>query len=219
MVDKKFGMLTETLLKLWNTYLTIPMTCYRKEKLRQTLLKLYGIYIVMSNRMKGRSMWVRPIFTVEERLLQGDSDNLVKKLKSTDHALYFNYLRMTSDIFDELLEIVGPRIKKQVAIREPIPTRTRLQICLRYLASGDSMKSIAYAFRVAPSTVSEIIEETCDEIWKGLKDIVLRLPSKEDWIAIAKEFNDKWHFIHCVGAMDGRHMVLEVCTYTIQSTF
>ena len=43
--------------------------------------------------------------------------------------------------------------EKQIAIREPISARTRLQIRIRYLASGDSIVSIRYAFRVSISAV------------------------------------------------------------------
>ncbi|EZA53522.1 hypothetical protein X777_06955 [Ooceraea biroi] len=60
---------------------------------------------------------------------------------------------------------------KKVHIREPIASHTRLQICLRYLASGDSMRSIGYAFRVSPNTVSMIVHETCSVIWEKLKEI------------------------------------------------
>ncbi|XP_018406611.1 PREDICTED: uncharacterized protein LOC108782753 [Cyphomyrmex costatus] len=90
--------------------------------------------------------------------------------------------------FEYLISIIGPGIEKQTNIREPIASHTRLQICLRYLASGDSMRSIGYAFRVSPNTVSQIIHETCDEIWLKLKDLVMPIPNKDAWTKIAKDF-------------------------------
>ncbi|XP_011864017.1 PREDICTED: uncharacterized protein LOC105559950 [Vollenhovia emeryi] len=116
---------------------------------------------------------------------------------------------MQMDIFDKLFVLVGPKIEKEYNIREPIPSRTRLEICIRYLASGDSMKSIGYAFRVAPNTVSKIVHETCNEIWKTLKDIVMPVPSTQEWKKIAQNFEKLWNFPHCFGAIDGRHMVIE----------
>lgn len=131
-------------------------------------------------------------------------------LRETDHSLHFNYLRMDIDTFEHLLSIVGPGIEKKTHIRKPIASYTRLQICLRYLASGDSMKSIGYAFRVSPNTISQIIHETCDEIWLKLKDLVMPLPSKDAWIKIAEDFEALWNFPHCIGAIDGKHVVIEV---------
>ncbi|KYN21904.1 hypothetical protein ALC57_05710, partial [Trachymyrmex cornetzi] len=94
---------------------------------------------------------------------------------------------------------------KQTNIREPIASHTRLQICLRYLASGDSMRSIGYAFRVSLNTVSQIIHETCDEIWLKLKDLVMPIPNKDAWTKIAENFEAMWNFPHCMGAIDGKH--------------
>jgi len=66
-----------------------------------------------------------------------------------DKIKFGNYFRMNPIIFQELLKLIGPSIVKQYVIRDPIPPETRLHITLRYLASGDSMTSISYAYRIA----------------------------------------------------------------------
>lgn len=33
--------------------------------------------------------------------------------------------------------------------------------------------------------------------------------NEEDWLRIAGDFNQKWNFPHCLGAMDGKHIVIE----------
>ncbi|EZA49061.1 hypothetical protein X777_12664, partial [Ooceraea biroi] len=60
----------------------------------------------LSKQKSKRNVWVRPIFTVEQRFRQ------------------------------ELFLLVGPHLEKKVNIREPIASHTRLQICLRYLANA-----------------------------------------------------------------------------------
>lgn len=75
---------------------------------------------------------------MEQWLLQEDSNNLVTML-ITDPSLYFNYFKMQVDIFDKLFTLVGPKIEKECNKRESIPSRTWLENCIRYLASGDSM--------------------------------------------------------------------------------
>ncbi|KYN16078.1 hypothetical protein ALC57_11687 [Trachymyrmex cornetzi] len=139
----------EAIKHLVKIFVKTPIMHYRKEKIRLTLIKLYSIYVALSERKSKRSVWVRPIYSVEQRFRQGDSNNLVTMLRATDPSLHFNYLRMDVGTFEHFLSIVGPGIEKQTNIREPIASDTRLQICLRYLASGDSMRSIGYAFRVS----------------------------------------------------------------------
>ncbi|XP_025996764.1 uncharacterized protein LOC113005411, partial [Solenopsis invicta] len=120
-----------------------------------------------------------------------------------------NYFRMTVEDFNKLLTIVEPYIKKQECIREPIPPDIRLKICLRYLASGDSMKSLSYAFRVGHNTISKIVSETCEAIWISLKDKVFEQPTKDFWIKIANNFDTQWDFPNCIGALDGKHVIIQ----------
>lgn len=83
-------------------------------------------------------------------------------------------------------------------------------INFRYLASGDSMMSISYAFRIAHNTVSKIINETCNAIWECLNQTVLLKPTQEAWLNIEQDFDQKWQLPHCVGAIDGKHVIIQV---------
>jgi len=85
-------------------------------------------------------------------------------MQHIDMEKYVEYLRMNILTFRELLRLIEPKIKKQHVVRSPISASTRLEICLRYLASGDSMSSISFAFRVGLNTVSKIVSETCESI-------------------------------------------------------
>lgn len=79
---------------------------------------------------------------------------------------------MNVEVYETLLNIVEPYLIKQNNIRDPISTNTRLEISLRYLVSGDSMKSLSYTFRVGPNTISIIVFETCEAIWIALRNEV-----------------------------------------------
>jgi hypothetical protein len=38
----------------------------------------------------------------------------------------------------------------------------------------------------------------------------LQIPSTEEgWLQIAQEFDEKWNFPHCLGALDGKHVILQ----------
>ncbi|XP_011263122.2 uncharacterized protein LOC105255501 isoform X2 [Camponotus floridanus] len=153
--------------------------------------------------------WVRPIFTERRRLLQGASDNLLVEMRLTDPEKYFNYLRMSPTTFNELLNIVGPLIEKQNVVRKLIPARTRLEVTVRWLASGDSMTSLSYAYRIAQCTLSQIIPETCQAIWLSLKEKVMIDPTEENWSMIAGDFETTCQFTNCIGAIDGKHVVIQ----------
>ncbi|XP_024893040.1 uncharacterized protein LOC112468198 [Temnothorax curvispinosus] len=125
-----------------------------------------------------------------------------------DMEKYIEYFRMDISTFHELLRLIGPKIEKQHVVRSPIPASTRLEICLRYLASGDKMSSISFAFRVGLNTVSKIISETCDAIWNILKEKVFPEITEDFWREKANEFETQWNFPNCIGAIDGRHMAI-----------
>lgn len=183
----------------------------KKRKLKLQILKMFFLCKELLKRTKFRSQWVRYIFTEEKRFLQGASDNLLVELEHHDREKYVNYLRMPPEIFYELLELVGPNIEKKNLIRKSISTKTRLQIFLRYLASGNNMVSLSYEFRVGVSTVSDIIRKTADAVYEILyPKVLMQDPNQQDWERISKGFEEKWNMVHCVGAVDGRHMVIQV---------
>lgn len=187
---------------------TKQMLQYRRNE-KKKILKLIALWKLLSDKEKSKRMWVRPIFTQLRRYLQGASDNLIKEMELEDMEMFYNYCRMSTELFDHLLSIVGPFLEKQIVIRDPIPARTRLLVCLRYLAFGDSMASISYAFRIGVNTVSKIVSETCEILWNCLHKSVMPPPNKESWLRIATEFENKWNFPHCVGAIDGKHVVIQ----------
>lgn len=80
----------------------------------------------------------------------------------------------------------------------------------RYLASGDSHASLSYAFRVGRSTISQIIVETTEAIWFTLRQRYLTEPTDKDWKNISDGFNKRWNFPNCLGAIDGKHIRIQV---------
>lgn len=157
----------------------------------------------------------------DKRLSHSVSYNLIPQLEKFYPEEYRNYLRVTPSQFNKLLSIVQCKIEKQVCVRMPIPSKMRLQILLRYLANGNSMMSLAYEFRLSQATVKKIIDETCDAIWSELHEAVFVQPTEEEWLRISKEYNEKWQMPNCIGAIDGRHMTVQVKynTHYIDSIF
>ena len=124
---------------------------------------------------------------------------------------YYRYLRMSPDTFEHLLSLVGPLItKKTTNMRTPISPAERLTLTLHYLAYGSSQQEVSFSYRIAKSTISGIIRETCNSIWEALRPVYLKAPtSQTEWRNIAKQFSDIWNFPHVIGAIDGKHVSLK----------
>lgn len=192
---------------------SLPQTSSTFYETQEHILHVYIIYLELYKielSTNKRKFWVRPIFTDQRRRAQGASDNLIFEMDTQDREQYWKYLRMSRKMFYKLLKKVQPYIKKKFVVRKPIPAHTRLHICLRYLASGDSMESIVYQFRVSHNTVSKIVRETCRAIWISLKRTAFPRLTRAGWLSHAKAFEEKWNFPHCIGAIDGKLVVMQV---------
>ena len=94
-------------------------------------------------------------FWLQRRVLYGQYEKLVAELREEDAWGYKNYMRISPELFQELLERVGPRLEKGgTFMRKTLRHEHRLAIALRYMASGDCYKSLSYSFRVAHNTIS-----------------------------------------------------------------
>lgn len=125
-----------------------------------------------------RSIWMRD--WLRKRPSDGAHQSLVQEFRAIENQkfLFENFLRMDGAIYDELLKLVSPRIRKiDTSMRVSISPSERLTITLRFLTTGDSYTSLAVLFRVAPSTISLIVPETCDNIYQVLKDNYLKVCS------------------------------------------
>jgi len=115
---------------------------------------------------------------------------------------------MSPERFDHLLSLIDPAITKQETnFREPISPAERLCLTIRYLATGESQQSLSFSFRIGRSTVSCIVRETCEALYTALAPIYMKPPSSaEEWLEIAKGFEETWNLPHVVGAIDGKHI-------------
>ncbi|KAL0148841.1 hypothetical protein M9458_055850 [Cirrhinus mrigala] len=78
----------------------------------------------------------------------------------------------------------------------------------RFLATGDSYRTIAFSYRVGVSTMAGIVGEVARAIWDALVQEVMPVPTTEDWRSIATDFLHRWNFPNCLGSIDGKHVVI-----------
>ena len=80
-----------------------------------------------------------------------------------------------------------------------MPAAERLALTLRFLAYGDSQKSISFVFSIVTTTVSNIIKETCFVLKEILTDRFVKLPRCEtDWLEIARYLKEFAKRCRCI---------------------
>ena len=130
------------------------------------------------------------------------------KLRNEDQKAFKNFLRMTLEMYDELLERVGHRITKHYpSCRTFLEPGLKLTLTLRHLASGSSYSAMQYGWRVPHNTQSVNVREVCQAIVDEYLLEVMNCPTTpENWRQISDKFFQKWNFPHACGALDGNHI-------------
>uniref|UniRef100_A0A8C7ZKP3 DDE Tnp4 domain-containing protein n=1 Tax=Oryzias sinensis TaxID=183150 RepID=A0A8C7ZKP3_9TELE len=162
-------------------------------------------------RRKRRRFWVHPIITRREE--HGEFYRLIQELKMyhVSRRVDGSQSRVRLNVeFENILQQLAPSLtKEQTHYRKPIDPEQRLVVCLRFLSTGDSYRTIASSFRLGVSTVASIVRETCDALWHCLRDEHLPEPTEEMWRSTARRFHERWNFPNCLGAMDGKHIFIQ----------
>ena len=160
-------------------------------------------------RRTERNVWVREWLTRRHEF--GPYDSLLTEMHEKDERGYKNFLRITPDLFQEMVEKLTPRLQKQCTfMREPLQVGLKLAATPRFLATGNSYPSLQYSFRVHVSTICKFIPEVCKGIIAVYKDEVLRCPkTEEEWKEVAATFSSNWNYHNCLGAVDGKHITMK----------
>ena len=87
----------------------------------------------------------------ERRLSFGLYDMV--ELRREDQKAFVNFMRMSPEMFDEILRRIGPRITKQhTHYRAPLDTGMKLAVTLRHLASGSKYSTMRFGWRIPHNT-------------------------------------------------------------------
>ena len=135
------------------------------------------------------------------------------ELAVEDTAAFKEFMRMNYEQFKELVCYIEQKIAKQpTQMRKPVSAAKRVALTVRFLATGETFCSLYFQFRISRKAVSYIIIEVCEAIFAVLGPLYLKfLNSEADWRKIESSFREKWQFPHCLGAVDGKHLVMKSC--------
>ncbi|KAL4104313.1 hypothetical protein QTP88_019614 [Uroleucon formosanum] len=118
------------------------------------------------------------------------------------------FFRVNREQFNFILSLVKDDLTKEPTMRVPVPISPdeKLAITLRFLATGESFRSLSFSFRIFYSYISVIVKETLIALKQMLMPLFLPNPNSIDYKVKANEFYTKWNFPNCILAIDGQHV-------------
>ena len=149
---------------------------------------------------------------IKRRTEQGLFNNLVRELSIEDTAAYKEMMRKTHEDFLRMLSFIDQDITPEQISggTDVISSKARLTLTLRFLATGETYRSLSFQFRISKAAISYIVVEVCNAITKRMQPMYLKvLPTEEGWLEIASVFEKRWQYPHCLGAIDGKHVVMQ----------
>ncbi|KAM4030894.1 uncharacterized protein ACNLHF_018476 [Anomaloglossus baeobatrachus] len=155
-------------------------------------------------RLRRRRVLIHPI--TARRMTRGVYSTIYMELRGNPKK-FFNYVRMKAENFDILVARVGDLIhRNNTYCRFSISPAERLMVTLRFLATGESLSSLHFQFRLGIATISGIVKHTCRALWDCLHEEYIPHPTTESWLDIAENFQKICQFPNCLGAVDGKHI-------------
>nr|XP_022908546.1 uncharacterized protein LOC111419893 [Onthophagus taurus] len=91
-------------------------------------------------------------------------------------------------------------------VKHPISPGEKLALTLRFLATGESYRSLSFAYRISHSYISVFIPIVLQTLCKKLMPILLPPPSEMDLKQKAEEFWNRWNFPNVIAGIDGKHV-------------
>ncbi|XP_028753587.1 protein ALP1-like [Neltuma alba] len=97
--------------------------------------------------------------------------------------------RMGKATFSMICDELGPvLIKKNTTLREAIPVKQRVAVCIWSLATGDSLRLVSEQFGLGVSTCHKLVLEVCSAIKTVLMPKVIHWPDESKMKMIKNEY-------------------------------
>ena len=136
--------------------------------------------------------------------------NLVRELLVEDTRTYREMKRICYESFKKIIGFIEPHTTpKDSAVigAQLIRPAERLVLAIRFLATGETYRSLSLQFRVSERAISYIIDEVTKAIVQYIGKDYIKIPStSEDWLKISETFQSRWNFPDCLGVIDRKHI-------------
>lgn len=142
---------------------------------------------------------------------QGYFHNIVKELSIENTLSYREIMRMSHQDFNYIFSVIEQDITPHQILggHKAMNSKARLTLAIRFIATEESFRSLKFQFRMSTSAISYIVCQVCCAIVKDMGDFLKFPSSPEEWLDIAKQFEDRRYYPNCIGAIDGKHIVIQ----------
>ena len=148
----------------------------------------------------------------QKKRREGIFDNIIRESSIEDTSAFKEMTRMSHEEFLPILRSIEKDITPNQVLggHKVIFLKARLAVTIRFLASGETFRSLSFQFQMLKGAISYIVTDVCNAIIKNLSPVYLKTPSSaEEWLEISAEFEERWQFPNCIGALDGKHVVMQ----------
>ncbi|KAG8199140.1 hypothetical protein JTE90_015975 [Oedothorax gibbosus] len=153
--------------------------------------------IALCHELRQRRFWVADYIKRREDLGE------FRLYYELDDDRFANYFRMSRIQFGQLQNILATSLTgKNSNCRSCLPVDLKLAVCLRFLNTGDSFRTIGFSYRLGERTVAKIVVDVTEAMYTHLQTMYLPTPSTEQWRTIGAAFGENWQFPNCLGAID-----------------
>ncbi|XP_062550355.1 uncharacterized protein LOC134215122 [Armigeres subalbatus] len=191
-----------------NVYRAMSMTMSRYKRKRQlhirNIMNLQNKSVALLHLIK-RSSRHRTIWT---RIRSGKF--FEEDAEKNGEKFFKENFRMNRKCFDTLCGMLRGIAKQDTILRKCIPLQKRVGIALYALGSSAEYRTISNLFGVGKSTICEIMQEFCTEVWRVLRPIYMdSFPLQKNQIEECLKGFGQIGFPQCYGAIDGCHIEIQ----------
>ncbi|KAI8103610.1 hypothetical protein M9435_004945 [Picochlorum sp. BPE23] len=147
--------------------------------------------------------WVRST-SEQQQWIDGLSSPILEGVE------YERFFRVTKAQFHEILDVIKDDITKEnTSMREPICPKRKLACFMNYLATGETLTSIARIFDVEESSMLSIIRDVSHALIYRLRPTYGRLLKSDAYIIESeRRFRERYGWPGVYGVIDGMHVLI-----------
>ena len=153
-----------------------------------------AVDLLLTRSAQRRSVWAR-----------SRSQAFTAVISAWDDLEWKRNFRVSRTTFRHLCNELRTKLQHDSTLQETVTVK-RVDIALWRLGTNIEFRNISHLFGVGLSTACNIVHEVCKAIVDSLLDRYIKIPVGNYATEIVTDFEEKWGFPQCFGAVDGSHI-------------